>query len=84
MICVTGEFHVCKDHAVTARNARVAASASRVRSNEAIALESGRLVLHKAASELLADPNIERLFLGGGHQAVTPAAIGSAAAPGIL
>ena len=37
--------------------------------DEAIALESGRLVLHKPASELLADPNIERLFLGGAHQA---------------
>ena len=35
--------------------------------DRAIALESGRLVLHKKASELLADPNIERLFLGGGH-----------------
>ena len=34
-------------------------------SHEAIALESGRLVLQKPASELLADPNIERLFLGG-------------------
>ena len=34
-------------------------------SDEAIALESGQLVLHKKASELLADPNIERLFLGG-------------------
>ena len=33
--------------------------------DEAIALESGRLVLHKPAGELLADPNIERLFLGG-------------------
>ena len=33
--------------------------------DEAIALESGRLVLHKPASELLADPNIEHLFLGG-------------------
>ena len=33
--------------------------------DEAIALESGRLVLHKPAAELLADPNIERLFLGG-------------------
>lgn len=41
--------------------------------DEAIALESGRLVLHKPASELLADPNIERLFLGGAHQAATPA-----------
>ena len=36
--------------------------------DDAIALESGRLVLHKAADELLADPNIERLFLGGAHQ----------------
>ncbi len=35
--------------------------------DDAIALESGRLVLHKAAGELLADPNIERLFLGGAH-----------------
>ncbi len=34
-------------------------------SDDAIALESGRLVLHKPAAELLADPNIERLFLGG-------------------
>jgi branched-chain amino acid transport system ATP-binding protein len=36
-------------------------------SDDAIALESGQLVLHKKASELLADPDIERLFLGGGH-----------------
>jgi branched-chain amino acid transport system ATP-binding protein len=35
--------------------------------DEAIALESGRLVLHRRASELLHDPNIERLFLGGAH-----------------
>jgi branched-chain amino acid transport system ATP-binding protein len=35
--------------------------------DDAIALESGRLVLHKPAGELLADPDIERLFLGGGH-----------------
>jgi branched-chain amino acid transport system ATP-binding protein len=35
--------------------------------DEAIALESGRLVLHKPADELLADPHIERLFLGGAH-----------------
>ena len=41
--------------------------------DEAIALESGRLVLHKRADELLADPNIERLFLGGAHTAA-PAA----------
>ena len=42
--------------------------------DEAIALESGRLVLHKRADELLADPNIERLFLGGAHQAAPKAA----------
>ena len=35
-------------------------------SDDAIALESGQLVLHNKASDLLADPNIERLFLGGG------------------
>ena len=52
--------------------------------DEAIALESGRLVLHKRADELLADPNIERLFLGGAHQAATPAATGAASAAGIL
>ena len=34
-------------------------------SDEAIALESGRLVLQRKASELLTDPDIERLFLGG-------------------
>jgi branched-chain amino acid transport system ATP-binding protein len=38
-------------------------------SDDAIALESGRLVLHRPAGELLADPNIERLFLGGAHAA---------------
>jgi branched-chain amino acid transport system ATP-binding protein len=37
--------------------------------DDAIALESGRLVLHKPAGELLADPDIERLFLGGVHAA---------------
>lgn len=45
-------------------------------SDEAIALESGRLVLQKPASDLLADPHIERLFLGGAH---TGAAAGAAA-----
>ena len=39
--------------------------------DEAIALESGRLVLHRRADELLADPNIERLFLGAAHAAQT-------------
>jgi branched-chain amino acid transport system ATP-binding protein len=34
-------------------------------SDDAVALESGRCVLHKPADALLADPNIERLFLGG-------------------
>jgi branched-chain amino acid transport system ATP-binding protein len=42
-------------------------------SDDAIALESGRLVLHKPAGELLADPNIERLFLGGAHPPTTTA-----------
>ena len=37
--------------------------------DEAIALESGRLVLHKQADELLSDPHLERLFLGGAHAA---------------
>jgi len=45
--------------------------------DDAIALESGQLVLHRQASELLADPNIERLFLGGGH--VPDAAVAVAA-----
>jgi len=46
--------------------------------DEAIALESGRLVLHKPASELLSDPHIERLFLGAGHPPVSAAAAGPA------
>lgn len=40
--------------------------------DEAIALESGRQVLHKPADELLADPHIERLFLGGAHAPSAP------------
>jgi branched-chain amino acid transport system ATP-binding protein len=40
-------------------------------SDEAIALESGRLVLQRPAGELLADPHIERLFLGGAHTTAT-------------
>ncbi|WP_290873834.1 ABC transporter ATP-binding protein [Aquabacterium sp.] len=43
--------------------------------DEAIALESGRLVLHKPADELLADPNLERIFLGGAHAAPAPASV---------
>ncbi len=39
-------------------------------SDEALALESGQLVLQRPALELLADPHIERLCLGGAHQAV--------------
>jgi branched-chain amino acid transport system ATP-binding protein len=42
--------------------------------DDAIALESGRLVLHRPAGELLADPDIERLFLGGAHAAPAVAA----------
>ena len=38
-------------------------------SDEAIALESGHQVLHKRADELLSDPHLERLFLGGAHAA---------------
>jgi branched-chain amino acid transport system ATP-binding protein len=33
--------------------------------DEAIALESGRQVLHRRADDLLNDPDLERLFLGG-------------------
>ena len=47
--------------------------------DEAIALESGRLVLHRKADELLADPDIERLFLGGAPPLATVAAVAPAA-----
>jgi branched-chain amino acid transport system ATP-binding protein len=47
-------------------------------SDEAIALESGRLVLQKPASELLADPHIERLFLGGAHTTTQSESLASA------
>ncbi|CAN7357006.1 ABC transporter ATP-binding protein [Polaromonas sp. LjRoot131] len=47
-------------------------------SDDAIALESGQLVLHRPAAQLLADPHIERLFLGGGH--VPGAAVAAPAA----
>jgi branched-chain amino acid transport system ATP-binding protein len=40
--------------------------------DEAIALESGRQVLHRRADELLNDPDLERLFLGGPHVAGPP------------
>jgi branched-chain amino acid transport system ATP-binding protein len=39
--------------------------------DDAIALESGRLVLHKPAAEILADPQMDRLFLGGAHTTAT-------------
>jgi branched-chain amino acid transport system ATP-binding protein len=42
-------------------------------SDNAIALESGRLVLYKSAAEILADPQMERLFLGGAHTTAVPA-----------
>jgi len=44
-------------------------------SDDAIALESGRLVLHKPAAEILADPTMERLFLGGAHTTGATAAV---------
>ncbi len=34
-------------------------------SDDVVALESGRVVLHKPANVLLNEPNLERLFLGG-------------------
>jgi branched-chain amino acid transport system ATP-binding protein len=43
-------------------------------SDDAIALESGRLVLYKSAAEILADPQMERLFLGGAHTTQAAAA----------
>ncbi len=36
-------------------------------SDTAIALESGQLVLQETAANVLADPKMERLFLGGSH-----------------
>ncbi len=45
-------------------------------SDEAIALESGRCVLHQPTSQLLADPNIERLFLGAGSAATVSSIAG--------
>jgi branched-chain amino acid transport system ATP-binding protein len=46
-------------------------------SDEAIALESGRRVLQRPAAELLADPHIERLFLGGAHSTGAAAPAGA-------
>lgn len=44
-------------------------------SDNAIALESGRLVLYKSAAEILADPQMERLFLGGVHTTTAAATV---------
>jgi branched-chain amino acid transport system ATP-binding protein len=44
-------------------------------SDNAIALESGRLVLYKSAAEILADPQMERLFLGGAQTTSASAAV---------
>ena len=44
-------------------------------SDNAIALESGRLVLYKSAAEILADPQMERLFLGGAHTTTSAATV---------
>jgi branched-chain amino acid transport system ATP-binding protein len=41
--------------------------------DDAIALESGRLVLHQPARDILSDPQMDRLFLGGAHTAGTQA-----------
>ena len=41
--------------------------------DEAIALESGRQVLHRRADELRNDPDLERLFLGGPPTPSSPA-----------
>jgi branched-chain amino acid transport system ATP-binding protein len=41
-------------------------------SDDAIAFESGRLVLHQPAAQILADPHMERLFLGGALVAASP------------
>jgi branched-chain amino acid transport system ATP-binding protein len=49
--------------------------------DEAIALESGRLVLHRPADELLNDPDIERLFLGGAAAITGATASITSAAP---
>ncbi|EYC51097.1 branched-chain amino acid ABC transporter ATPase [Hylemonella gracilis str. Niagara R] len=46
-------------------------------SDEAIALESGRRVLQRPAAELLTDPHIERLFLGGAHSTGVAAPAGA-------
>src|SRR3954463_8803092 len=40
--------------------------------DDAIALESGRQVLHRRAGELLDDPDLERLFLGAARAAGAP------------
>ena len=43
-------------------------------SNRALVLEMGRLALDRPASELLGDPDLNRLFLGAGRGTAAPAA----------
>jgi branched-chain amino acid transport system ATP-binding protein len=43
-------------------------------SNRALVLEMGRLALDRPAGELLGDPNLNRLFLGGHAPTATSAA----------
>lgn len=64
---VTGVFDLLKG--LSARGVTVLMVEQNVKSalkisDDAIALASGTCVLHKPAAELLADPHIERLFLG--------------------
>ena len=42
-------------------------------SDRALVLEMGRLALYRPASELLGDPNLNRLFLGAGARGAAPA-----------
>jgi branched-chain amino acid transport system ATP-binding protein len=46
-------------------------------SNRALVLEMGRLALDKPAAELLDDPNLNRLFLGGHAPTKNSAAVGA-------
>jgi len=62
------------DHGTTVLMVEQNVKSALMMADEAIALESGRLVLHKEAHELLNDPHIERLFLGGAHAVPTSVA----------
>jgi branched-chain amino acid transport system ATP-binding protein len=48
-------------------------------SNRALVLEMGRLALDRPAAELLGEPDLDRLFLGGAGQHGGAAAAASAA-----